>query len=277
MWSRNIVSLLMTFMPIFVMAQDDLTTIQPGNGGMEGLTSEQTAPVRIDDTIKFFLDERDSLRSKLHLKQDSLKKLQMEISDLKHENNKLRKQINQSDSLSSELQKEQDSLRKEISTLKQKNDKFETQIEEADESLERIVYNFLYIYYEAYSIKNIAIPAYKSISNDSLRNEVRLEYTLLENYGKDVHELCELYKTIEADLVDEYTYSGTGHISKIEGSEAYKRYSKSGSSNWGETYLGKNMLNAISILRNFTRENRKTLKDLIADLERCIATEKDLE
>ena len=277
MWSKNMVSLLMTFMPIFAMAQDDLTTIQPGNGDMEGLTSEQAVPVRIDDTIKYFLDERDSMRSKLYLKQDSLKKLQIEISDLKDENNKLRKQINLSDSLSSELQKKQDSLRKEISTLKQKNDNFETQIEEVDKSLERIVYNFLYIYYETYSIKNIAIPAYKSISNDSLRNEVRLEYTLLENYGKDVHELYELYKTIEADLVDEYTYSGTGHISKIEGSEAYKRYSKSGSSNWGETYLGKNMLNAISILRNFTRENKKTLKDLIADLERCIATEKDLE
>ena len=269
----------MAIMPVLAMAQGNSTTVLPENGRAVELPSEQTVPVRIDEYTIKFLEEQDSLRSELQQKKDSLEKLGKRISDLERTNDKLRAKINLSDSLSSELQKKQVNLSKlqnEISTLRQRNDKLESQIEETDESLERIASNFLFIYYEAFSIEYIAIPAYNAISSNNLKNEGRMKYTLLLNYKKDVHELDSLYKVIEEDLVDEYTFSGEGHISEIEGSEAYKRYSNSGYSKWGNTYLGKNMLTAISILKKFTPENRKTLKALIAELEKCIATEKEL-
>ena len=279
MWSRYVISLLMAIMPVLAMAQGNSTTVLPENGSVVELPSEQTVPVRIDEYTIKFLEEQDSLRSELQQKKDSIEILKKRISDLERTNAKLKTKINLSDSLSSELQKKQvnlSMLQNDTSSLRQKNNKLESQIEETDKSLERIASNFLFIYYEAFSIEYIAIPAYKSISSNNLKNEGRMKYTLLENYKKDVHELYELYKIIETDLVDEYTFSGKDHISEIEGSEAYKRYSNSGYSKWGKTYLGKNMLDAISILRNFTPENRKTLKALITELEKCIATEEEL-
>lgn len=240
MWSRYVISLLMAIVPVFAIAQEDPIMKQPGNGDVKVPPNEQA----ISDREAEFKKKQDSLCFMLQEKEYRLHELQDSVN-----------------------------------TLRQKNKKMETQLEEADKRLRNIVTYFAYHPYEASSIEKVVKPSYKAISSDDARKHknCKVKYDLLCNYGSDVHELDSLYKVIEEDLDNDLTTTerGRAHVNEIKASAAYTRYQKY--SDWGNTYLGKNMMKAITRIKQFSMRDKDTLKDLIEELDRCIATEEDLE
>lgn len=160
----------------------------------------------------------------------------------------------------------------QIKKLKKNNDSLISQIDTAYICLEAISYNFLYIPYEAFSIKNIAIPAFNAINDPYIKEAGKVKFSLLQSYETDIKELLVCYRKIEDEL--DLSYDGIEYVEKIKGTDVYNNYNKY--DDWENTYLGKNILLAISRMESFTRKNKTSLKDLIAELEKCLKTEEDL-
>lgn len=208
----------------------------------------------------------NAYKSKNRGAKDDIDKLKGDTASL---NKKLQKYEAQIDSMIASVDTV---LAKQIEELKNSNETLNSQIDTAYICLEAISYNFLYIPYEAFSIKNIAIPAFNAINNPYIKEAGKVQFSLLQSYETDIKELIVCYRKIEDEL--DLSYDGIEYVEKIKGTDVYNNYNKY--DDWENTYLGKNILLAISRMESFTRKNKTSLKDLIAELEKCLKTEEDL-
>lgn len=197
---------------------------------------------------------------------DEIAELKNVTKSLKTELEECRTQLNRMNALGNP------DLAMQIEELKNSNETLKSQNDTANKKLKNIAFNFLYIPYEAFSIKKIAIPAFNAISDPSVKEAGKVKFSLLQSYETDIKELIVCYRKIEDEL--DLSYDGIEYVEKIKGTDVYNNYNKY--DDWENTYLGKNILLAISRMESFTRKNKTSLKDLIAELEKCLKTEEDL-
>lgn len=178
------------------------------------------------------------------------------------------------------------SVIQELSQLKQKNcalsedlAKTSSQLKDAvthanavDTMLFRIASNFLYIPYEAYSVKKIAIPAYRKITNQDIKEKCEIRGNLLEKYPEHIQAIMEFFSKIRLQSLPGETNCGR-LAERFREQQFYKDYLQY--KDWKKTFLGKIF---VELEHRFNTSKREDLKldDIKLKLETCLATEKDL-
>lgn len=137
--------------------------------------------------------------------------------------------------------------------------------------------NFIYIPYEAYSVDSIAIPAYESAQDLTLKRQYEIRYQLLKNYKEDVSETVKLLNDIYQEFENPFASSEQSNelISKITQSRVYAQYKQY--DDWRNTYLGYMLTEIVGYLKAFNKEaTPQKIKAKIDELNRCIKTENSL-
>ena len=142
---------------------------------------------------------------------------------------------------------------------------------ETDKRLVNIASNFLYIPYEAYSIEKIAIPAFKAIVNDRLRNEHHIKYELLCNYRKDIENILLFIEYADNELQRPFVKNANDIQLQFQNKSFYRSYQNY--PEWSDTYLGGKISLIEKQLKEFDGNQHKVdftaLKD---ELNKCLKT-----
>lgn len=148
--------------------------------------------------------------------------------------------------------------------------------ENANAKLINIASNFLFIPYEAYSIQNIAIPAFKAVTDPQLIQKHQVKLTLLENYQKDIVDLLSFISTVEKELNVPYTkdLKILGVDRKFEGTDFYLRYRRY--DKWESTYLGKKLKYIDLIIKSYNGRNKPDFSSMKKELNQCLESVKSL-
>ncbi len=197
---------------------------------------------------------------------NKVKDLQGQIDYLSKENTSLNRQIidfEKKVNNNSDLQKKYnkaleaiDSLREEIKDARDYPDK-------CDKSLLIMASNFIYIPYEDYSINKIAIPAFESVQNESLKDKYNDRLLMLKSYQTDVKELATFLgncKNVTTALM------GGTKLRDLKGLAVYKRY---------EQYTDKTAYLCKIIARIITaldKPSQAELNSIRQELQRCLDT-----
>lgn len=147
----------------------------------------------------------------------------------------------------------------------------------SDKALISMASNFIYIPYEAYSVDSIAIPAYESAQDLTLKQQYKTRYQLLKNYKVNISETFNLLKDIYNECKAPFASSGQSNelISKITQSRVYAQYKQY--DDWRNTYLGYMLTEVVGYLKAFNKETTpQKIKAKIDELNRCIKTEDSL-
>lgn len=190
-------------------------------------------------------------------------KLQKEIDSLRTSNSKLTDSLNGVEKEKEQVQKENKQLRDVLLN--------------ADESLANIASNFLYIPYEAYSIENIAIPAYKAIYNEKEKNKYRNKNELLLHYQEDARTFLAFLKKVEKKLAGGFPNADDAKkaMEELDASPYYRRYQLY--SDYRNTYLGKFFVEVKTQLKQFDGTVHKVnFTEMIRSLNSCLKTVEDL-
>ncbi len=205
-----------------------------------------------------------------------------EFSVLKSENDKLKSDLLSLEKKYKELFK-RDSIsnvklsRNQIEIEKLKKDTIELHNyqKEANRCLVNVSSNFLYIPYEAYSIENIAIPAYNAISDNELKKEHRIKYRLLESYKKDIEEILSLIDFIEVKLSEPFVKNSSEVLPKFQESSVYVSYNQY--QDWKNTYLGLKLVVIENQLNVFDgNKNKFDFETIKTELNQCLKTTENL-
>ncbi len=133
----------------------------------------------------------------------------------------------------------------------------------------------LYFPYNEYIVNYIAIPAYESVQNDSLKKQYMIRYKLLKSYKADISEMADLLKSIHQECNGPFASSGQseGWINKITQSRIFARYKQY--DDWRNTYIGYMLTEVVDYLKIFNRQTTpQKIKEKIDELDRCIETGK---
>jgi hypothetical protein len=129
--------------------------------------------------------------------------------------------------------------------------------------------NFLYIPYDAYSIDEIAIPAFKATNGSQAYYKYQNRLPLLINYRTDVQSLIKYLIKAEEDLAIGLTKmrndKAVEHLSILEALPLYARYSSY--NDWKNTYLGTQILEIQKQLKTPSEKTSTQLKNIQTKLE----------
>lgn len=146
--------------------------------------------------------------------------------------------------------------------------------EKADKCLINTASNFLYIPYEAYSIQEIAIPAYNAVSNQELKTQHAIKLQLLKSYQTDIKSFLEFIVTIEKELSNPFATDANEQLTKLRNTPIcvnYKKYD-----DWSNTFLGQKIISIENQLKNFHKGSKLNLKAIKKELNSCLKTIENL-
>ncbi len=193
----------------------------------------------------------DSLRE-LHAQ---IKSLKTEIANLKVENTVLGKQIKHDKDVETEYDKALTMSLQEIDARKSSQ-------QESDKMLLRLASNFLYIPYEDYSINKIALPAFASVHDETLRSTYDNRLVMLNNYRSDVQELVTFLATC-TNVTSSLARQKQEELVKLA---VYKRYAQYSDQ---ETFLSKVIARIQAAL---SQPSQTDIIDIKEELTRCLNT-----
>jgi hypothetical protein len=207
-------------------------------------------------TVSISVNDLSSLKQEVQ----EYKKLQQEYT-----------QLSQQDSANiCELKK----ISSEYDSLKRNYDSIVKSQELANKKLVNIASNFLYIPYEAYSIQEIAIPAFNAVTDEQLRNKHQVKLDLLENYQQDIRNLLAFISDIEKELSIPFTKDLESLNQRYLNMDFYQRYRKY--DNWKNTYLGKKINDIDVKMKSYNGRNKPDFTSIKEDLNQCLETAKNL-
>ena len=145
----------------------------------------------------------------------------------------------------------------------------------SDKCLISVASNFLYLPYEAYSVNNIAIRSFETISDVGMKKKYLIRYELLKNYKDDILCFLNFLITQKEELNKPFTKNAEDAIQSLRQLQFYIVYHKY--DDWEATFLGKKIVTVEKQLKLFNGGTHKANFDIIiSELQNCIETEKDL-
>lgn len=203
----------------------------------------------------------------------SLYRLENERNQAVQERNKLQESCAKLLKQDSVNTKKLNDLEPKYNLLKSEYDLLAKSQELANKKLVNIASNFLFIPYEAYSIQEIAIPAFKAVTDKQLLRKHQIKLTLLENYQQDIRDLLEFISNVEKELCMPFANLKDLEKQFLE-KEFYLRYNQYES--WKNTYLGKIIDSIDAKMKSYNRTNKPDFTSIKNELNQCLETIKDL-
>lgn len=228
-------------------------------------------------SIPTFAQEEDTMKVSVFLK---------DLNALKTERDNAVKLCDSFKKVNQEIYKRDSVNSIRINSLEQENDSLDTLLtklhvdyEKSNKKLANIVSNFLYIAYEAYSVDNIAIPAFEAITIPSLREKNEIKYNLLKCYKQDIQSFLNFIKEVKAEYKNNPFASKSSDvknafIQKLHHQVFYKNYVKY--DRWRETYLGKRIVKVENELKNSSGSKKPNFDSIESELNNCLKSEEEL-
>ncbi len=134
--------------------------------------------------------------------------------------------------------------------------------------------NYLYVPYDAYCVKEMAIPGFEKVYSRELREKYSVRLSLLRNYQSHIVSMVSFLKSIGAELKKPFVKSGEEFIESLKGQPFYMDYMRM--DDYEDTYLGGKIKLVIQRLKQHGNSSKASFDDIIEDLENCLKTENDL-
>lgn len=170
--------------------------------------------------------------------------------------------------------KELNKLTSEYNSLKRDYESVVKSQESANKNLLTIASNFLYIPYEAYSIQEIAIPAFKAVTDQQLLQKYQIRLVLLENYQQDIRDVLAFISGIEKELSVPFTKDLKSLDQRYLNMEFFRRYCQY--DDWKNTYLGKILKYIDMKMKSYNGSNKPDFSSIKKELNQCLESVKNL-
>ena len=162
-------------------------------------------------------------------------------------------------------------LKADNSKLKNEIVNYKEQLVKTDKCLVSIASNFLYLPYEEYSVKEVALRAFETISDNTFKEKYSSRKVLLENYKEDINKFISFLTTTQKGLSNPFTKEANAEISNLHKQSFYIAYQKY--EDWKATYLGAKIVNVESQLKSFSQTHKVNFEKIINELSNCLKTE----
>lgn len=162
-----------------------------------------------------------------------------------------------------------------LAKFKAESDTIHKQLLYDDKVLVSIAANFLYIPYEAYSIDNLALKAYRAVKDENLRTKYATPYQLLQNYYDHVAAFKDFLEQADKELKNPF-WNKEEIPKTLHNSDFYKQYQQY--SDWQSTYLGKRIRYVESNIQKLEKgkSHPDFFKHLADELNACLKTKESL-
>lgn len=149
------------------------------------------------------------------------------------------------------------------------------QLLKTDTCLINVASNFIYIPYEAYSVKEIAIPAYQMVSDKGLKVKYKSRYNLLSNYKEHIVEFISCLTEMKKVLSNPFVKDASDAINVLHAKRFYAVYQAF--EGWESTFLGSRIITIEKQLKGYKGHASKVDFDKVAnELQKCLNTENNL-
>lgn len=205
---------------------------------------------------------------------DNLSRLENEKKQAVQNNKNLQQAYNQLLKQDSVKTCELNMIKTEYNVLKSNYDAVVKSQEFSNKKLVNIASNFLYIPYEAYSIQEIAIPAFKAVTDEQLLHKHQIKLVLLENYQQDIRDVLAFISDIEKELGNRFAKDLKVLEQRYIKTEYYHRYNQY--DDWKNTYLGKIIYYIDVKMKSYKGSNKPDFTSIKKELNQCLETENNL-
>ena len=149
------------------------------------------------------------------------------------------------------------------------------QLLKADTCLINVASNFIYIPYEAYSVKEIAIPAFQMVSDEGLKVKYKSRYELLLKYKEHIVEFISCLTEMKKVLSNPFAKDANDAIKVLHTKRFYAAYRAF--EGWESTFLGSRIIAIEKQLNEYRGQTSKVDFDKVAnELQECLKTENNL-
>ena len=149
------------------------------------------------------------------------------------------------------------------------------QLLKADTCLISVASNFIYIPYEAYSVKEIAIPAFQMVSDGELKVKYKSRYELLLKYKEHIVEFISCLTEMKKVLSNPFAKDANDAINVLHAKRFYVVYQAF--EGWESTFLGSRIMAIEKQLKGYKGTANKVDFDKVAnELQKCLNTENNL-
>lgn len=149
------------------------------------------------------------------------------------------------------------------------------QLLKADTCLINVASNFIYIPYEAYSVKEIAIPAFQMVTDEGLKVKYRSRYELLSKYKEHIEEFISCLNEMKKVLSNPFAKDANDAISVLHTKRFYAAYRAF--EGWESTFLGGKIIDIEKQLKDYKGPTSKVDFDKVSnELQECLKTENSL-
>lgn len=149
------------------------------------------------------------------------------------------------------------------------------QLLKADTCLINVASNFIYIPYEAYSVKEIAIPAFQMVSDEGLKVKYKSRYELLLKYKEHIVEFISCLTEMKKVLSNPFAKDANDAIKVLRTKHFYAAYRAF--EGWESTFLGSRIIAIEKQLKDYKGPTSKVEFDKFAnELQECLKTENNL-
>lgn len=149
------------------------------------------------------------------------------------------------------------------------------QLLKADTCLINVASNFIYIPYEAYSVKEIAIPAFQMVTDEGLKVKYKSRYELLLKYKEHIVEFISCLTEMKKVLSNPFAKDANDAINVLHAKRFYVAYRAF--EGWESTFLGSRIIAIEKQLKDYKGPTSKVDFDKVAnELQECLKTENNL-
>lgn len=149
------------------------------------------------------------------------------------------------------------------------------QLLKADTCLINVASNFIYIPYEAYSVKEIAIPAYQMVSDEGLKVRYKSRYEFLSKYKEHIVEFISCLNEMKKVLSNPFAKDADDAINVLHAKRFYTAYHEF--EGWESTFLGSRIIAIEKQMKDYKGPASKVDFDKVKnELEECLKTENNL-
>ena len=149
------------------------------------------------------------------------------------------------------------------------------QLLKADTCLINVASNFIYIPYEAYSVKEIAIPAFQMVSDEGLKVKYNSRYELLLEYKEHIVEFISCLTEMKKILSNPFAKDANDAIIVLHAKRFYAVYKAF--EGWESTFLGSRIIAIEKQLKGYKGTASKVDFDKVTnELQECLNTENNL-
>ena len=166
-------------------------------------------------------------------------------------------------------------LRADSLTIHNTVNGWKKQLLKADTCLINVASNFIYIPYEAYSVKEIAIPAFQMVSDEGLKVKYKSRYELLLKYKEHIVEFISCLTEMKKVLSNPFAKDANDAIKVLHTKRFYAAYRAF--EGWESTFLGSRITAIEKQLKDYKGPTSKVDFDKVAnELQECLKTENNL-